>query len=572
MKSAVATTILASIVFQLWGLPSYAQFQHEVGWSDEDSSVLNQTLISPDLEKWGGNVLPALEKETSIKVTGLNGTGPRPGFFFRGSGAEDFLLLWNDMPVNDVSSPTDAPNIQHLEKEFSHNIEILRGPEALRYGGSFSGVIRAKREANHSSRIRGELSTLQRKNLLLESSHEKFAVGGHYSSLSHWSLSARPPRGDDDFAEDFSVTGFSKLGMVSWAQNKTHDDDSGIEDPNADSREQSLQFATPKFTLSGASHQLRHQRIFRYSQNDLNAGSFTDFHSQNEGEKTQYSLDGKNSGLLLEHSALLGSGFNEAQDTIEIYSLMGQTFSSWLVKGGVRPTANFSQNQSSMGLNARLSIEKDKPEGFSPFAMIGTGTRHPSLYQRFSLYGQKDLRAQTSYEYEIGIQNSGDFRQKLSAFLKDYKDLINYDLVLSKYQNLQRVRIAGAEFEASLDRQLQHWKLVTTYLETRDVATGQELLRRPRWQGHLGWGYELKEDFLAQWVYHFLGSRWDVDPGGVRTQMGSFSTHEINLVWDRDAYQKWRFSIYNIANTSNEEISGYSSPPRTFSLQLEKEF
>ncbi|MCW2317680.1 vitamin B12 transporter [Rhodoblastus acidophilus] len=127
---------------------------------------------------------------------------------------------------------------------------------------------------------------------------------------------------------------------------------------------------------------------------------------------------------------------------------------------------------------------------------VGTGAKAPSLYQRFSLYGDPDLRPEDSIGYDFGVdQKLFDDRLTLSAtyFNSDYNNLINYGYaatcaasqIYGCYYNVGRSRIQGLELsaEAVVFPEELRARLSYTNMDARNLATGDVIARRPHNKG-----------------------------------------------------------------------------------------
>lgn len=141
-------------------------------------------------------------------------------------------------------------------------------------------------------------------------------------------------------------------------------------------------------------------------------------------------------------------------------------------------------------------------------ASLGQGYRVPNLKERHYLFdhsslgymviGNPNLQPESSDSLQLGFSVTGPRRTTLAVhgFLNRVKDLIQTDLVnytlvngiaQYTYRNVARARTAGIETGFS-------WPVLSTlslnggwtYTQAKDLDTGAELTRRPRWQSRLG--------------------------------------------------------------------------------------
>lgn len=188
------------------------------------------------------------------------------------------------------------------------------------------------------------------------------------------------------------------------------------------------------------------------------------------------------------------------------------------------PTANLElvpgvrfQNDSDFGthtapkINARYDlIRTDSLTGFLRGG-VGAGYRVPNLKERhftfdhsqlgYIVQGTPDLEPEQSVSYQFGGGLSWNRSAWLeaNAFFNDIEQLIqtspdaeatearNDGVQVFSYENLAEARTWGFETTAGWEPS-EHWRLTAGYTLTRteDVATGDELNRRPRHQARLG--------------------------------------------------------------------------------------
>jgi vitamin B12 transporter len=115
---------------------------------------------------------------------------------------------------------------------------------------------------------------------------------------------------------------------------------------------------------------------------------------------------------------------------------------------------------------------------------IGTGFRAPSLAENFFPFGNPNLQPETSKGWDYGIEQPF-LRDRLvvgaTYFRNDFQNLIIFDPTTFVLDNIGQALATGVEISAlvrwnrSTDITLAH-----THTDTRDLATGLRLLRRPR--------------------------------------------------------------------------------------------
>ena len=196
-------------------------------------------------------------------------------------------------------------------------------------------------------------------------------------------------------------------------------------------------------------------------------------------------------------------------------------------------------------------------------AAYGQAFRAPSVGEMFSPFGgNPDLRAERSRSIEVGYDRSfGEGSASLTFFRDSYRDLItNAGFV---FANVGRARSRGAELSVQSPIASGLLGGITyTYLDTEQLGSGLELLRRPRHSGSafLAWRDGAMD---ASLVLLRTGAREDILPvlPFSRITNGSHTTLDATV-----QYRLARFTPYvkieNLTNAEYEEVRGYPSPRR----------
>lgn len=208
-------------------------------------------------------------------------------------------------------------------------------------------------------------------------------------------------------------------------------------------------------------------------------------------------------------------------------------------------------------------------------ASAGTGAKAPSLFQRFSQYGDPNLAAERNFGVDAGIDQSlFNDRLKLSftAFDTRYRDLIDFSFSanngLGGYFNVGHARMRGLEVSADADLVPATWRARAsyTYMVAIDADARQSLLRRPRHKGSLGLVYTGIPKLEVEGRMTLVGTRPDSsnDFPYSRVQLGAYGRFDARAEYQIDK----TFSIYaraeNITNARYEEIRDYSTAGRSF--------
>jgi vitamin B12 transporter len=149
-------------------------------------------------------------------------------------------------------------------------------------------------------------------------------------------------------------------------------------------------------------------------------------------------------------------------------------------------------------------------------ANVGTGFRAPSISDlyypdEFGFHGNPNLKPEESFGWDVGFEQpllDEKFHFGTTFFHNDYDNLIQFSFV--EPENIGRARTFGLENFVS-------WTPLTnfttraayTWLDTEDLGTGAELVRRPQNSGNLDLDWKICARLEATGHALFTGSRTD---------------------------------------------------------------
>ncbi|MHA8076096.1 TonB-dependent receptor plug domain-containing protein [Aquirufa sp. TARAVU-A1A] len=219
------------------------------------------------------------------------------------------------------------------------------------------------------------------------------------------------------------------------------------------------------------------------------------------------------------------------------------------------------------------------------FANYYSSFKAPSLYQLYSPYGNKDLKAEQGKTFEAGFeQNLGPLYVRLVGFQQDVQDGIVFQSIAvdpyGRYANVSKQNTSGIELEARYTWKGFATELGYTYLDGKmhnqidgKDTTYSALIRRPKHQLSLRVNQQLTERWSASVYTQYVGERTDyyyddatyqtqsvILPGYVWTELQS--TYALNKRWRVQAILK------NVLNQMPTEMYGYSGQPRNLQLSL----
>jgi len=206
-------------------------------------------------------------------------------------------------------------------------------------------------------------------------------------------------------------------------------------------------------------------------------------------------------------------------------------------------------------------------------ASAGQGFKAPSLFQLYSVYGNINLKPETSNSYETGLDWYLDpQKSKLSVtyFNRQTQDMINFVDTNSPpygyYDNIDRAKAHGLEFEARTELTARtHLSSNLSLLSSTDEF-GHDLARRPHELANLDLRQDLNSVFTVAVSAQYVGPCFD--------DAGHYNVLKAYELWGLRANYKLNetVSVYSrIDNATNEAYQtayGYGHEGRRLWLGL----
>jgi vitamin B12 transporter len=204
----------------------------------------------------------------------------------------------------------------------------------------------------------------------------------------------------------------------------------------------------------------------------------------------------------------------------------------------------------------------------------GTGFKAPSLFQLYSIYGDPNLKPEKSRSYDLGFEHSlfnDNVLLGVTYFYNKFKNMIEWDQVLSQYNNTGRAKTDGIEAELK-------WKYTDavtfnisyTHLSTKNEDTKKKLRRRPGNQINLGVDWELFKKAHLHVTALYVGHRWEDSANTLKTKpytrVDLFTTY--NFTDELQIFGK----INNLFNRKYQEIDGFATEGTAFYGGIKKTF
>ncbi|MBN2321056.1 MAG: TonB-dependent receptor [Acidobacteria bacterium] len=507
-------------------------------------------------------VLDVLRTAPALDVNQSGGPGASTSIFIRGAKSEHTLVIIDGVEMNNPITPGRTFNFAHLSVDNIERIEILRGPQSTLYGSdAIGGVIniitkRGKEKPGGFASVEGGSYGSFRGAAASSGGNEwvQYSLG-----FSHWntdgisSASEQDGNTEQDGYKNTSISGtlgftpsdyfdldFS-LRFIDADLDIDNGGGAGQDDPNNKEESQQVFFRAQGtfylfddiweqklgFSLADQDRNSRNDfdadnpdlfvldsyqgQILKFDwQNnfyihDTNTLTFGIETEEDKGESDYYSESewGPYESVFAEQTARTTGYY--LQDQVRLRD-------SWFTTAGVRwdDHSRFGTKTTYRIASAYLIRETDtKIKG-----SFGTGFKSPSLFQLYSSYGDPDLEPEESTGWDFGLEQSlYENRVTLGAtvFHNELDNMIDYDYATWSYGNIARADTKGievfgsAQAAANLDLRLNY-----TYTKTKDITTGEPLLRRAgnKFNFILNYGFLEKGNVNLEIVY--VGERDDI--------------------------------------------------------------
>jgi vitamin B12 transporter len=590
------------------------------------------TVITKEqLEKSGGKDLSqVLTEQAGIYIGGANSNaGKDKSLYLRGARAEHTLIAIDGIPVYDPSGIGSNFDIRNLSVNQIERIEILKGSQSTLYGSdaiagviniitrkvgvkSFSGNGLLSYGSNNSIRanagINGKTGIID-----YDLAYSLFDTKGINETIS---TSANADK--DAFQQNSLQAGIGiQAGKNARIQpyfryNKIDGDiDQGAFTDELD------------YTFTQKSYQAGVRNEFTFAKAKLNVlynYNHIDRLYIDDSVKSQNGFDKYSRGSYegMEHSidayitTPVGSGSSKftagadfrTSNTDQEYSSVG-SFGPFSTK-----YSKDSLHHNQLGLYAALNI--NAKTGFNLeignrfnihsaygsnyvfninpsyllnkktklFANISTGYRTPSLYQLVSEYGNRDLKPESAFTVEGGVQYfSADnkFTGRITGFKRDVTDVIFFyfdpSTYQSQYNNQDKQKDHGAELEFSfMPTKNISLKAFYSFVDGKvtTVQNGKDttyfnLIRRPKNSIGLNTGVNVTERLFISSNFSWFDKRKDA-------YFDAMTYQTVNVVLDSyillDVYAEYAFcknklkvfaDLRNISDSKYNETAGFNT-------------
>ncbi|GAA4649506.1 TonB-dependent vitamin B12 receptor [Kistimonas scapharcae] len=471
-----------------------------------DETLAPVTVISrKDIEQSQASSVPELLKRVpGMQVSTSGGAGSTTSIYLRGTKTAQTLVLLDGHRIDSATS--GSASLQIIDPDMIERIEVVRGPRSSLYGAdAVGGVIQIFTRKGHSDpRLTlkigaGSHGTNQYGlNYGGKVGGTNFNIGGKFFETEGYDNTSSKSNysGDDDAYRNKSFT-------ASVSHTFDNNVEAGVNILHSEGKNE-----------YDSSYYMRPYDEFRFSTinaflnipvNDNWTTRLTTGYSNEMGENFQRLLDGthkkngsiksmRNTASWLNDIAwadnqLLTAGIDYSNDRVDTKPNSYEVDSRY-------NKAVFVQNQSSFeNSNLQVGLRRDKNEafGYKTTGNISWGVNLTDNYRLITSYGtafraptmmdlyypgseSPDLKPEKSKNAEVELR--GNLSQvshwSVAVFQNDMDDMLLWDGVLRRVNNIEKARIRG--IEATFSTQMAAWDITAsaTYLDPKNLSDNEK--------------------------------------------------------------------------------------------------
>lgn len=572
-------------------------------FADKSSSNI-KIIESREIGNSLAHTLPELlSRESDMNIAT---SGSSSSLFLRGTDSSHALLLVDGIMMNDPSNPNRQFDIGRLSLNNIERIEILKGSQGLAYGSNaIGGVIAITTKKAKKNEWTGEhfldygsFNTLNAgANFQKKFERMNFSLGADLLSSSGFSAanSTVNPGADKDANQRMTLSLKSSSHLTEtysmdlnfrYVHNQADIDKGGgpnNDDPNDSLKENELYSkiqliknwkatdAQTKFSYNRSTHSrhlevrpdiLHPETMNTFNKGEINVLSVNHTHYLTEQITQNLNID-------WQHEKDQSNHFNQNLSEFLYHQYEG---ANSILNFGVRLDHNRVFNDHiTYKLAAGCKIEN----GLLKLS-YSTGFRSPSINQLFDpIYGNKDLLPETSQSSDLSLDKKWgeSFKTSSSLFYTKISNRLTYTPITFINKNGGEAEIIGIEQSNSVKwREGLNHILSLTLLKTHDFTSGKKLARRPDIHLKNILSYTIGDHYFFDYELAYVGKRQDVDNSGNDIQNAAYYLSNLNFRLATNKNKEYYLKFKNLFNREYEEVYGYGTGGRAFTIGARYQF
>lgn len=559
-----------------------------------------EILEGEDVGDNDSKVIDRLERLPGVNATSNGGLGALSTVQIRGLPARYVGVRINGIDVSDPSGTQNQFNFGGLSSGTVGRIEVLKGSQSALYGSeAIAGVVNIEtfrpEELGFSGQVQAEAGSFDTYSGTLNLGYktDRGEVALSYGYIESEGISAQSFNTEKDgfdqgtltFSGEYDLTDSVTLGGSVLYRDSTLeiDRDSFSNDDTGVVYNEELGARVFATAITGAVTHTISYEYFDIARDD--PGGFT---TRFTGERQALNyLGSAELGAL----TILNFGFDYVEEKINSGTVIGSEENT-----GVMAELLFSPSDR-IDLSAALRYDDNSDFGgdttgrlaavWRPMddlafrAVVGTGYRAPSLFERFSAYGDPTLQPETSVSYELGVEKTYGAMGfvKATVFYTDVEDLIDFDGAAvacgSGFGCYNQVpgTTTSKGIELSGEYALSNAvSLFGAYTYTDAETDGVRLTRTPKHDAVIGVSSDFTDRFSG---YVDVRHVADVVPSAfapANNKVGDYTLVGAGLSYDVTNSAEIYLRIENLLDEDYETAGGFNQPGRAAYVGLRADF
>lgn len=538
------------------------------------------------------DVAELLRFHAGIDLARSGGPGQQVSLFLRGTESDQTLVLIDGVPINPGTGGSAA--LQNIRPEMIERIEIVKGPRSALYGTEAIGGVINIITRKDADGLQGSAG-LKTGSYATRSVDAGLSYGDTDTQFSLHAADAQsdgiPPRAGSNLDRGYDNRSFSaragqdfgrfNLSVRHW-QSEGRSEYLGYA---LDPRSQDYRNRASAADIGAQVTDTWHSRLtISHAIDDLTQVQINPFSGQHDSALTRRdNLDWQHD-LALTGDDTLTAGFwfsREHTEANSYGSLYGADLytralyleNAWHGRRQDLVAAVREGDHDSFGRHLSWNLDYGLAMTDRDRLLVNAGSAFRAPNSTDLFYpgsGNPDLAPETAHNLELGYQRrfNRHWQGELRAYRNNIDDLIAYDPVAGRSENIDRARIRG--LEASLNWTARRWRgrLSLTRQNPENAATGDTLLRRARksLSASLAWqpgNWELGGDLLL------VGPRRDIDPVSYQAvDNPGYGLLNLTAGLRLGSHLDLRLRVENVLDQDYQTVLGYNSPGRGAYLSL----
>lgn len=605
----IRSSLLASVAISPFLLmPAFAQEVFDLGEivvsgslspvAEDQTGATVEIVSGDDLAAGNTSVIEGLNRLPGVNSTNNGGVGANAGIQLRGLPSRYVAVRLNGIDISDPSGTQSAFNFGALLPSGINRIEVLKGSQSALYGSeAIGGVVDITTYRPSEQGVSGSATTefgsfgTASGTLSLGLLTDRAEVAFTYGRFVNDGISARAGDDEEDsyrqttmnLSGSYAVTDTLTLGAAVNVRESVLEIDRSATDNSGQNFSDELGARVYGELVTGnVKHTLAYS-YFDIERLDPN-GFTTDF----AGERKRLSYLGTaalsngytfNFGLDRTEEGFAAGGDAGTEETVSAQAeLLFQPLNGLDLSAALRYDDNSVFGGNTTG---RLAAAWSPKEDLTFRAVLGTGFRAPSLYERFSIFGNTNLTPEESRSFELGVEKTyGTVASvKATLFYTEIDDLIDFDGNSTACNSGFGCynQIAGTTKSRGLELSTQYavsdaTNLYGNYTYTDAATDGVRLNRTPRHDLVLGVDTQVTSRLSVGADLRYVA---DVLPSAFApadNKVGDYSVMGASMNFALTDSAQAYLRIENLFDEDYETAGGFNTPGRSAFFGIRADF